>query len=68
MEKLNEDILKRLIREREAEKVSQEIEDLNEKGRRYQLRYVYQLVKRLKMFPDCAKYAQPKCDVKAEVG
>lgn len=66
MEQIHEDLLAKLIRNREAGMVSQEIEDLNEKGRSVQLRYVYDLLLRHKLMPDVGKFVDTKSDKKAE--
>lgn len=66
MEEIHEDLLQKLIRNREAGAVSQDIEDMNEKGRSAQLRYVYELLKRLKMMPDVGKWMEAKSDKRAE--
>lgn len=66
MEQIHEEVLQKLIRNREAGIVSQEIEDLNEKGRSVQLRYVYDLLRRLKMLPEIGQYVETKDDKKAE--
>lgn len=66
MEQIHEDLLQKLIRNREAGLVSQDIEDMNEMGRSPQLRYVYELLHRLKMMPDVEKWMSSKCDKRAE--
>lgn len=66
MEQIHEDLLQKLIQNREAVAVSQDIEDMNEKGRSPQLRYVYDLLRRLKMLPDGNKWIESKSDKKAE--
>lgn len=66
MEQIHEDLLQKLIRNREAGVVSQDIEDMNEKGRSAQLRYVYELLRRLKMFPDCGPWIEGKSNKQAE--
>lgn len=66
MEQIHEDLLANLIRNREAGVVSQDIEDLNEKGRSVQLRYVYDLLRRLEMLPDVSQFLEQKSDKRAE--
>lgn len=66
MEQIHEDLLQKLIRNREAGSVSQDIEDLSEKGRSAQLRYVYELLRRWKMLPDVSQWMEQKCDKRAE--
>ena len=66
MEQIHEELLQKLIRSREAGVVSQDIEDLNDKGRSAQLRYVYDLLQRHKMLPDTSKWVEGKSDKLAE--
>lgn len=66
MEKLHDELLKKLVRNREAIEVSEEFDRL-QNDRAKQLRYVYTIVERLKMFPDSRRCdSNAKSDQKAE--